>query len=632
MSIFRNKIKFLLILVFCMFLCISVVGATDFNATDNLATDVVEENIVSGVNLQELAEDANSSEKQIPYISVDSSRVTTGDSIEISLKDSNNASLINKNLTTIINNEKNLFVTNDEGKVSLKLDLPAKSYVLQVLFNGDDDYEQVNTTFNIQVLKLNSVISPVNTTVTYGNNFYFFLKDINGVPIDDSKVTLTINGKTYSKTTNIRGLAALTIKLNAGTYSLKINYAGNEYVSSITKTININVLASTSVVVGNNILLTNGYLRIYLKSNQQSLVSNKNVKITINGKVFTKKSNSEGIIVFKPNVGTGKLSIDVELIQTSKTAGFSMSKTVNGIKGNAKNPLTSKIPLKNGVPNVDYMTGSFVMADGDMKYTLLKSQYREVIKRDSYCLYLNKKLSKYVFFKSKAEPKLNHIIKREKWNVIERALNTQIVKKNKNGYWPKQITVSLKGKSYTYSEVRDVQDTGYTCGPTSCSMCSQALRNYYCESYLSKKAGTSPYYGSSTRGLKNALDASHFKCSIYYKSSFNKALKQLKKGGCALVFHTWNHYTAILDISKDGKKVLVGNPSGDYDHGSHAIPTKWLTVKYMYKCFNNYDTSGLIVKLKYNLNKATKKKVNNFYSSMGTKWSRQNVNERIPQI
>ena len=99
-----------------------------------------------------------------------------------------------------------------------------------------------------------------------------------------------------------------------------------------------------------------------------------------------------------------------------------------------------------------------------------------------------------------------------------------------------------------------------------------------------------------------------------------------------LVFHTGGHYVSILDISKDGKKVLVGNPSGDYNQGSHRIPTKWLTVNYMYARFNNYDTSGLIVKLKYSLNAATKAKVNNFYNSMGTKWTRQNVNERIPQI
>ncbi len=278
------------------------------------------------------------------------------------------------------------------------------------------------------------------------------------------------------------------------------------------------------------------------------------------------------------------------------------------------------------------MFGNYVMADGDMKYSLTKAQYKAVIKRDSYCLYLNNKLSKYTVFKSKAEPKLNHIIKREKWNVIERAINTKIVKKNKHGYWPGTITVSLKGKSYTYPEVRDVQNTGYTCGPTASSMCTQVLRNYYCEKYLAKNGDATPSEGSSTKGLKRALEKFNFKCSIYYKSSFNKALKHLKKGGCALVFHTWGHFVSILDISKDGKKVLVGNPSGDYDYGSHDIPTKWLTVKYMKKRFNNYDTSGLIVKLKYNLKKATKKNINNFYYSMGTKWSRQNANERLVQI
>ena len=234
-------------------------------------------------------------------------------------------------------------------------------------------------------------------------------------------------------------------------------------------------------------------------------------------------------------LGTGTLTVKVEFGGTSTVAPSQDTKQVTGIKGNAKSPLKSKIPLRNGIPDVDYMTGNYVMADPDMTYTLLKSQYREVIKRDSYCLYLKKKLSKYTFFKSKSEPKLNHIIKREKWNVIERELNTKIVKKNKHNYWPKQITASLKGKSYTYPEVRDVQNTGYTCGPTSASMCSQALRNYYCEKYLAKKAGSNAYSGSSTSGLKRALEKCHFSCSFYYKSSFNKALNQLKKGGAAFI-------------------------------------------------------------------------------------------------
>jgi hypothetical protein len=87
-----------------------------------------------------------------------------------------------------------------------------------------------------------------------------------------------------------------------------------------------------------------------------------------------------------------------------------------------------------------------------------------------------------------------------------------------------------------------------------------------------------------------------------------------------------------LDVSADGKKVLVGNPSGSYDTGSHSIPTKWLTVSYMKKMFNNYDTSSLIVKLKYSLSSKTKTQLKNTYSSMGAGWVAKNTSERIPQI
>ena len=241
-------------------------------------------------------------------------------------------------------------------------------------------------------------------------------------------------------------------------------------------------------------------------------------------------------------------------------------------------------------------------------------------------------MSKYVFFKTKLEPKLKHILVREKWNVIERAINTKVVKANKIGYSPKQITVSLKGKSYTYPQVRDVQDTGYTCGPTSSSMCTQFLKDYHCERELAILSKTTYEDGSFTSLLAEGLEKCGYKCTIYDNSTYKKAINELKKGACALIFHTWNHYVAILDISKDGKQVLVGNPSGDYDHGSHSIPTNWLTVDYMYSMFNDYDTSGVIVNLNYNLADSTKTQLDNLYNSFGVGWTAQNTNERIPQI
>lgn len=521
---------------------------------------------------------------------------------------------------------------NESADNGCGLNLSLEHSSLNEVYDENEGHSLLGDSLNVNVVKLNSTLTPVSTAVIKGDYFYVDLKDQNGASISNVTVDLLINGNNYHKTTDSNGRVAQKITLAENTYPVQVSFSGNDYYGSVSKIIDLTVQTNTTLLIGNDVILSKGYLRVYLKSALFSTVSNRTLFITVGDKNFTKTTNTEGIVIFKPKVGEGTFNVTVTYAGDTYIAGAFSLKTVTGIKGSALNPLNSEIPLKDGLPNVDYMSSKYVMADEDMEYTLLKAQYQDVIKRDSYCLYLNKKLTHYTYFKSQSEPKLNHIIKREKWNVIERAINTKIVKKNKNGYWPSKIRVSLFNKSYTYSEVRDVQNTGYTCGPTSASMCSQVLRNYINEKQLATQAGSDPDYGSSTSGLKRALEKNNFKCAYFYKSSFSKALKHLKKGGCALIFHTWYHYVAILDISKDGKYVLVGNPSGDYDEGSHGIPTNWLSVDFMIGKFNDYDTSGLVVKLKYSLSKKTIAKMGNFYSNFGSGWTRQNTDERLPQI
>ena len=331
------------------------------------------------------------------------------------------------------------------------------------------------------------------------------------------------------------------------------------------------------------------------------------------------KTNKEGIAIFKPNVKQGNYFVK------AKFGKYYSSKLLKCYKGNVKDPLKENVLYK-GAPDIDSMPRNYVMGDNNAKYTLTKSQYREVLKRDSYCLFLNGKLTKYTFFKTKSSPKLNHIIKREKWNVIERAVNTKLVKKDKPGYWPGSITVSLKGKSYNYPEVRDVQDTGYTCGPTASSMCSQVLKNYVCEKYFAILDGTTKK-GTKCYDMMRGFNKNNFKATFFYKANFDKALNELKKGGTALVFHAKKHFVSILDISNNGKKVLVSNSYGNYD----KIPTKWLTVKYMKTRFDKID-DGLVVKLNYKLSSATKNIVNNYYNSFGAKWIKHDTHQSIGKI
>lgn len=621
----KIKLNFSMILLIIFIFTISFVSANEVN--DPIVNEISVNETIEYPNFDDVSSnngsEVNSNEnivKTKPVLSVKSTKIKTKDTLDIYLKNSSGSLLKSKNLTLSINNKHYSVSTNSNGVASLKVSLPTKTYKLTVSFAGDEKYTAISKKFNIKVSKLDSKISPHANFLKRGKYLYADLSS-GGNPLSNKKIIFNINGKTYSKTTNKNGRAGLKISLTPSSYSVILKYGGNDYYKSYQTKFNLRVMYYTNIDISNVKLLTNGYLRIYLKDYSISDISHKTLTIKIANKKFTKKTNSEGIIVIKPKLGVKEYKVFVEY------GKYWTSKKVKGINGNVKDPLNEIIPLRNGLPDIDLMPGSYVMGDESATYTLTKAQYKEVIKRDSYCLFLNNKLSKFTFFKTKSHPNTNHIVKREKWNVIERAINTKIVNANKYNYWPSTVSVSLKGKSFTYSEVRDAQNTDYTCGPTSASVCSQVLRNFLSEKYLAKKAGSKEVIGTPCHGMIKAL-GENFNCTYFYRNSFDTALQELKKGGSALIFHTKNHYVAILDISNDGKKLLVSNSYKSY----YNIPTKWLTVKYMETRFvKNYD-DGLIVRLNYSLSNSTKNQVNCFYKSMGMNWSRHNTHATIGLI
>lgn len=465
-------------------------------------------------------------------------------------------------------------------------------------------------------------IKPYSNFVKDGNKFYMRLVDENGNPVANKKLTINFNGKNDVKTTNKNGDFFTIISSSKSIASFKVTAKGDKKYYSLSKNINIHVLKSFSITIGNSKLLTNGYLRVYLNG-PTNLISHKYVKIIIGKKVFKKTTGHEGVIVIKPKLAPKYYNIQV------KHGKLIVYKRIKCVEGDVLDPLEASVPTRNGVPNVDLMPFNYILGNNNAKYTLDKSQYLETIKRDSYSLYLFGKLPKYTFFKVKSSPNVYHIMKREKWNVIERAINTEIVKKNKYHYWPKSITVSLQGRAYTYTEVRDIQNTEYTCGSAASSVCSQALRNFYSEKFFEVGTNSLAGKGVDIPVLKKFLDENNFQTYYFDGKTINDAVKQTKKG-YALVAFLSRHYVAVIDVSPDGKKILVSNSYGDYDVGGlNKVPTGWVSLSYFKTKFGN---TGLVVKSDYKLSKKTERQVKCFYLSMGVKWQRQNTNEWIPEI
>lgn len=610
-----------------LFLNIAVVSADDANVTDNVTADDYSEDISADLNQSDVPEvtsqvnqtaDEPKIVKSTPKITVKSTKVKSKDTLVVYLKNSSGNPLKSKKLVASIGNKKYSAITNSKGVANFNMDLAAKTHKVTISFAGDDNYKQIAKKINLKVSKLSTKLTCYTNFVVRGNYLYFYLTDQNSNPVSSKKIIVNYKGKTLTKKTNKNGRIALKIKTNPGTYSMKTKFKADNQFKASSKYLKFYVTEARSLKIGNSKLLTNGYLRIYLKGLTKSAISKKTITVTVGSQKFTKKTNSEGIIVFKPKMASKTYTVTV------KFEKYKAFKKIKCVEGKVKDPLKENISLKNGVPNIDLMPGSYVMGDNSATYTLTKAQYKEVLKRDSYCLYLNGKLSKYTFFKTKSHPNTNHIIKRVKWNVIERAINAKIVSKNKHNYWPSEVKVSLKGKSYTYPEVRDVQSNAYNCGPTSASVCTQVLKNYYCERYLAKQMGTNPKDGTKCPWIISGLEKNGFNCTYFYKNTFDDALNELKNGGCALIFHAPRHYVAILDISKDGKKVLVSNSYGSYDN----IPSNWVKVSTLKNKFSIWEES-LIVKLNYKLSNSTKDSINCYYNSMGTNWSGHNTNQRM---
>lgn len=65
------------------------------------------------------------------------------------------------------------------------------------------------------------------TVINQGDNLTLSLMDDKGVPLTNKTIYITINNKTYNRTTNDVGLTQLPINLAPNTYYMKLEYKGD---------------------------------------------------------------------------------------------------------------------------------------------------------------------------------------------------------------------------------------------------------------------------------------------------------------------------------------------------------------------------------------------------------------------
>ena len=145
------------------------------------------------------------------------------------------------------------------------------------------------------------IIDAPDVTKYYGGSerFAVTLKDLNGKPIANANIKITINGQTYTKTTDNNGETSMGINLNSGIYDVTTEYNGTKVYSTVT-------VKDTVIAKDVTKIFRNGtqYQGTFVDS-QGNLIRNTDIEININGVFYTRKTNDNGVAQMNINLPPG---------------------------------------------------------------------------------------------------------------------------------------------------------------------------------------------------------------------------------------------------------------------------------------------------------------------------------------
>ena len=154
------------------------------------------------------------------------------------LKDKHNKALANKKVSFTVNGKTYTGTTNSKGVASVKITLTKKgTYTYTAKFAGDNIYNSISKKGKLTLNPLASALTVKKYTFKrYATKkIQVTLKSGKSV-LKSKKVTLKINGKTYSAKTNNNGVATITIKLTKkGTFKYTANFAGDNTYKAASK-------------------------------------------------------------------------------------------------------------------------------------------------------------------------------------------------------------------------------------------------------------------------------------------------------------------------------------------------------------------------------------------------------------
>ena len=236
------------------------------------------------------------------------------------LLDKDDNPLANKTVSVVLQNKTFNCTTNENGWITLSIDLKPGHYDVECYYFGEksDEYSFDKTTIDV----LTTVIGQ-NEVKYYGQSPYMTFAFLNGAGqlIKNTEFVIGIDGKNYVAKTDNEGKFNLTLNLDSGEHIISVNNPYDGYYMNYT----LNVLPTIQTNSLVKVLGDGKYYLISLLDTSGNVLSNATVDIVMNGIKYTKMTND-----------SGEIRLDMELTPNSylvtvinPESGEYVEKTIN---------------------------------------------------------------------------------------------------------------------------------------------------------------------------------------------------------------------------------------------------------------------------------------------------------------
>ncbi len=234
----------------------------------------------------------------------------------ISLKNTNGKGIAKQKITVKLNGKTYIKTTNGKGNIAIKVKFSKLgAYKVSAVYKGSKIYKKTSSNGKIVVAKSSTKFTaPKVTILPYEKKVYTTtLKTSAGKALSKQKITIVLNGKTYSKTTNSKGQASINVKFSSeNVYSVILKYSGNGYYKSSKATGTITVSKISTQLISYNktfAIDSTKNFTISLKDKSGKTLSNQNITFLFNNQNLTKITDENGIASVNLDANVGSFEI-----------------------------------------------------------------------------------------------------------------------------------------------------------------------------------------------------------------------------------------------------------------------------------------------------------------------------------